>query len=54
MNGQKITFFLYLKILLGSSNGIVKTFDVTKGEFIREQKFSIGDEKLKGLFQWDE
>lgn len=42
------------QILLGSSNGIVKTFDVTKGEFIREQKFSIGDEKLKGLFQWDD
>lgn len=42
------------QILLGSSNGIVKTFDVSKGEFIREQKFAIGDEKLKGLFQWDD
>lgn len=42
------------QILLGSSNGIVKTFDVTKGEFICEQKFSIGDEKLKGLFQLDD
>ena len=40
-------------MILGSSNGIVKTFDVTKGEFVAERSISIEEEKLKGLFQWD-
>ncbi|XP_068683015.1 WD repeat-containing protein 74-like [Montipora foliosa] len=41
------------QMILGSSNGIVKTFDVTKGEFVAERSISIEEEKLKGLFQWD-
>jgi len=38
--------------LLGLGNGIVKTFDVNKKEFIAECSHSIGKGKLKGLFKW--
>jgi len=39
--------------LLGLANGIVKTFDVSKKEFIAERSNSIGEGKLKGLFKWE-
>ncbi|KAL9953271.1 hypothetical protein ACROYT_G040664 [Oculina patagonica] len=41
------------QILLGLANGIIKTFDVTKNEFIAECSHAIGEGKLKGLFKWD-
>ncbi|CAH3150137.1 unnamed protein product [Porites lobata] len=41
------------QILLGLENGIVKTFDVSKGEFVAEKSFPINDKKLKGLFKWE-
>lgn len=40
-------------MLLGLENGIVKTFDVSKGEFVAEESFPINDKKLKGLFKWE-
>ncbi|RMX58556.1 hypothetical protein pdam_00020103 [Pocillopora damicornis] len=41
------------QILLGSANGIVKTFDVTKKEFVSEWSHPVGKGKLKGLFKWN-
>lgn len=38
---------------MGLANGIVKTFDVSKKEFIAERSHSIGEGKLKGLFKWE-
>ena len=38
---------------MGLANGIVKTFDVSKKEFIAECSHSIGEGKLKGLFKWE-
>ena len=31
----------------------MKTFDVTRNEFIAECSHSVGEGKLKGLFKWD-
>ena len=39
--------------MLGLANGIVKTFDVNKKEFIAECSHSIGEGNLKGLFKWE-
>lgn len=41
------------QILLGLTNGIVKTFDVTEKEFVGERSHSVGNGKLKGLFKWN-
>ena len=50
---SEISFKLF-QICLGLANGVVKTFDVGKNEFVSEQDFSIGEGKFKGLFKWNE